>query len=72
MPENVAARGALALAVAALLWGCDVMGGGPSVAPPSNPTIPTPTPAPTMTPSPTASPTVAPHAARRRAAAGIR
>ena len=32
------------LALAALLCGCDVMGGGPSVAPPSNAAIPTPGP----------------------------
>ncbi len=56
------------LALAALLCGCDVMGGGPSVVPPSNgPAVETPTPAPS--PSPTVSPA---SSARKANAAGIR
>lgn len=57
--------------LAALLCGCDVMGGGPSVAPPSNTAIPTPVP--TATPSVIPSPTFSPASSARKAnGAGIR
>lgn len=63
-------RALAALAAAALLWGCDVMGGGPSVSPPNAATA---TPSPTPVPLPSVSPTVAPSgAARKASAAGIR
>ena len=58
------------LALAALLCGCDVMGGGPSVVPPSNGAV---VASPTPAPSPSASPTVSPAGSARKAnGAGIR
>jgi hypothetical protein len=72
MSVRMTPRGAwttlVALALAAAFSGCDVMGGGPSKAPPI------PEPAPTVTPVVSAAPSPSPAAAHRKRlrVAGIR